>query len=124
MTARRGSRSHRFSVKERDTRDPHFLVFKDRLFVYTGTWWSGTTTLQREEYDMNRHLGFAVVLGRWREMERADDAMEGTFGLYIWRAATHFGGKAYLCGRRKAEATTSGPKARRSLIQSHHARKR
>jgi hypothetical protein len=32
---------HRFSVKDRDTRDPHFLVFKDRLFVYTGTWWSG-----------------------------------------------------------------------------------
>ena len=32
---------HRFSIKDRDTRDPHFLVFKDRLFVYTGTWWSG-----------------------------------------------------------------------------------
>jgi len=32
---------HRFSVKDRDTRDPHFLVFRDRLFVYTGTWYSG-----------------------------------------------------------------------------------
>src|SRR5262245_28784033 len=28
---------HRFSVKHRDTRDPHFLVFRNRLFVYTGT---------------------------------------------------------------------------------------
>ncbi|MDH7503170.1 MAG: hypothetical protein QHJ82_10750, partial [Verrucomicrobiota bacterium] len=34
---------HRFSVKHRDTRDPHFLVFKDRLFVYTGMWYTGPT---------------------------------------------------------------------------------
>ena len=32
---------HRFSVPLRDTRDPHFLVFRKRLFVYTGTWYSG-----------------------------------------------------------------------------------
>ena len=32
---------HRFSVDKRDTRDPHFLVFRDRLFVYTGTWYCG-----------------------------------------------------------------------------------
>ena len=38
---------HRFSVAERDTRDPHFLIFRDRLFVYTGTWYSGATTLAR-----------------------------------------------------------------------------
>ena len=35
---------HTFSVPKRDTRDPHFLVFKDRLFVYTGTWYSGTVS--------------------------------------------------------------------------------
>lgn len=90
---------HRFAVKDRDTRDPHFLIFRDRLFVYTGTWWSGPTTLPREEYDMNKHLGFAA----W-----SDDGatwtspvmLEGTFGHYIWRAAS-FGDKAYLCARRK-----------------------
>jgi hypothetical protein len=90
---------HRFSVKERDTRDPHFLVFRDRLFVYTGTWWSGATTLPREEYDMNKHLGFAA----WSEdgAKWSDPVMlEGTFGHYIWRAAA-FGDKAFLCGRRK-----------------------
>ena len=31
-------------------------------------------------------------------------ALEGTYGHYIWRAAAH-GGKAYLCGRRKAGFT-------------------
>jgi hypothetical protein len=90
---------HRFRVEERDTRDPHFLVFRERLFVYTGTWYSGATTLAREDYDLNKHLGYAA----W-----SDDGMtwhspimlEGTFGHYIWRANT-FGGKAYLCGRRK-----------------------
>lgn len=91
---------HRFSVNERDTRDPHFLVFKDRLFVYTGTWWSGTTTLPREEYDMNKHLGFAVVSEDGTQWSKPT-IMEGTFGHYIWRAATH-DGKVFLCGRRKA----------------------
>ena len=96
---------HRFSVKDRDTRDPHFLVFKDRLFVYTGTWWSGSTTLPRDQYDMNKHLGYAVSSDdgtKWSE----PTMLEGTFGHYIWRAATH-DGKAYLCGRRKANFAVS-----------------
>ena len=47
---------HRFHVEERDTRDPHFLIFRDKLFVYTGTWYSGATTLPRDDYDLNKHL--------------------------------------------------------------------
>lgn len=90
---------HRFRVAKRDTRDPHFLVFNDRLFVYTGTWYSGETTIPVSQYDLNMHLGYAV---------HSDDGqtwtdpimLEGTFGHYIWRAAAH-GGKAFLCGRRK-----------------------
>jgi hypothetical protein len=102
---------HRFRVNERDTRDPHFLTFRDRLFVYTGTWYSGKTTLPRDEYDLNKHLGYAA----WS----ADGAtwqspimLEGTFGHYIWRAAS-FGDKAYLCGRRKPgfEVTARGEPA-------------
>lgn len=92
---------HRFSVAHRDTRDPHFLVFQDKLFVYTGTWYSGDTTLPRAEYDLNKHLGYAV----WSQdgaTWQGPVMLEGTFGHYCWRAAA-FGGKAYLCGRRKAE---------------------
>lgn len=92
---------HRFHVPLRDTRDPHFLVFRDRLFVYTGTWYSGKTSPPREEYDLNRHLGYAA----WTD-DGADwhspIMLEGTFGHYIWRAATS-GDRAYLCGRRKLE---------------------
>ena len=90
---------HRFSVPLRDTRDPHFLIFRDKLFVYTGTWYSGVTTLAREDYDLNKHLGYAA----WSEDGAAWHSpilLEGTFGHYVWRAAT-FDGKAYLCGRRK-----------------------
>lgn len=98
---------HRFSVRERDTRDPHFLVFKERLFVYTGTWWSGAGVLPREDYDLNKHLGYAA----W-----SDDGtnwtspvmLEGTYGHYVWRAAA-LGDKAFLCGRRNAHFA---PKAR------------
>jgi len=90
---------HRFNVALRDTRDPHFLVFKDKLFVYTGTWFSGPTGLAREEYDLNKHLGYAVWTddgAKWH----GPVMLEGTFGHYIWRAAA-CGDKAYLCGRRK-----------------------
>lgn len=107
--------AHRFSVKERDTRDPHFLVFKDRLFVYTGTWWSGATTLPREDYDMNKHLGFAAVSddgATWN----SPVMLEGTFGHYIWRAAS-FGDKAFLCGRRKTEFSMAG-RGERGGVQS------
>ncbi|MFN9719260.1 MAG: hypothetical protein ACK58L_11225 [Planctomycetota bacterium] len=92
---------HRFSVKHRDTRDPHFLVFKDRLFVYSGTWYSGATTLPRKDYDLNLHLGYAA----WSddgETWQGPRVMEGTFGHYIWRAASR-GDTAYLCGRRKPQ---------------------
>lgn len=90
---------HRFSVLLRDTRDPHFLVFRDRLFLYTGTWYSGATTLAAKDYDLNLHLGYAA----WSDdgaVWHSPILLEGTFGHYIWRAAA-FGGKAYLCGRRK-----------------------
>jgi hypothetical protein len=92
---------HRFSVKYRDTRDPHFLVFRDRLFVYTGTWYSGPGTIKPEAYDLNQHLGFAAWSDNGTNWH-SPIMLEGTFGHYIWRAAS-WGGKAYLCGRRKPE---------------------
>lgn len=91
---------HRFSVPERDTRDPHFLSFKDKLFVYTGTWYAGTGVLPREQYEINQHLGYAAWTGDGKTWE-GPRQLEGTYGHYIWRAAAHDGG-AYLCGRRKA----------------------
>jgi hypothetical protein len=108
---------HKFHVDQRDTRDPHFLVFHDRLFVYTGTWYSGKTTLPRDEYDLNKHLGYAA----WSDDGNSWHSpilLEGTFGHYIWRAAA-FDGKAYLCGRRKPgfEVLTRGePRKVESLM--------
>ena len=90
---------HSFSVTRRDVRDPHFLIFKSKLFIYTGTWWTGDDTLPREDYNINQHLGYAVYTDdgeSWSEPVQ----LEGTYGHYIWRAAVH-DGKAYLCGRRK-----------------------
>ena len=77
---------HRFSVAKRDTRDPHFLVFQDKLFVYTGTWYSGDTTLASKDYDLNQHLGYAVWSKDGRNW-RGPTLLEGTFGHYIWRAS-------------------------------------
>lgn len=112
--------AHRFRVERRDTRDPHFLVFQDKLFVYTGTWYSGTTTLPHAEYDLNKHLGFAAWSAdgvSWH----SPVMLEGTFGHYIWRAAA-FGGKAYLCGRRKTgfemTARGEGPEVQSLMLES------
>lgn len=90
---------HRFRIPLRDPRDPHFLVFRGRLFLYTGTWYTGETSIPPAQYDLNQHLGFAA----WTDDGTAwhgPAMLEGTFGHYIWRAAAH-GRTAYLCGRRK-----------------------
>ncbi len=98
---------HRFDVAKRDTRDPHFLVFCDKLFVYTGTWYCGDESPSRDDYELNRHLGYAAWSPDGRQWN-GPVMLEGTYGHYIWRAAVH-GGKAYLCGRRKHEfAETEG----------------
>lgn len=90
---------HEFSVRDRDVRDPHFLVFDDTLFVYTGTWLCDPADLDRR--DLNDHLGYCAWSADGATWQ-GPQFLEGTYGHYIWRAATH-GGKAYLCGRRKRE---------------------
>lgn len=107
--------AHRFHVPKRDTRDPHFLVFKDRLFVYTGTWYSGEKTIPPAEYDLNKHLGYAA----WSEDGTSwhiPILLDGTFGHYIWRAAA-YDGKAYLCGRRKIDFE-EGPRGEGREVES------
>ena len=90
------TRVHSFNVPNRDTRDPHFLIFRERLFLYTGTW---LPSLEGELRDLNDHLGYAVLTKDGRSWE-GPHLLEGTYGHYIWRAAS-FGQTAYLCGRRR-----------------------
>ena len=87
----------RFSVPGRDTRDPHFLIHNDRLFVYTGTWLCDAAAKERR--DINDHLSYATVTDDGQSWT-GPHMLEGTYGHYIWRAAA-FAGKAYLCGRRR-----------------------
>ncbi|MCA9230120.1 MAG: hypothetical protein KDA57_05685 [Planctomycetales bacterium] len=106
---------HRFNVPLRDTRDPHFLVFREKLFVYTGTWYCGTSA--PESYDMNELLGY----GCWSSdgsSWQGPQMLEGTYGHYVWRAAT-YGGKAYLCGRRKRDfAKVASREERDAIVES------
>lgn len=103
---------HRFSVPKRDVRDPHFLAYDDKLFVYTGTWYCGGTMEERRE--TNLHLGYGAWSGDGERWE-GPAMLEGSYGHYIWRAATH-GGKAYLCGRRKREFAASSTREERDLL--------
>jgi len=90
---------HQFSVPNRDVRDPHFLVFHDKLFVYTRTWYCESAQPSSQQRNLNQHLGYGV----WSEDGRrwsGPHMLEGTYGHYIWRAAV-WKNRAYLCGRRK-----------------------
>lgn len=111
---------HRFHVAKRDTRDPHFLIHEGRIGVLTGTWYSGDTTLPRNEYDLNKHLGYSVWSNDGSKWE-GPTLLEGTFGHYVWRAASH-NGMAYLCGRRKHEFDVrpkgEGPEVESALLES------
>ncbi len=91
-----------FKVNDRDTRDPHFLSFRDHLFVYTGCWQEPKPDGQP---DLNDQLGFAVHTSDGR-IWKGPTLLEGTYGHYIWRAAK-FHGKAYLCARRKKKFAPS-----------------
>ncbi len=110
---------HSFSVPLRDVRDPHFLVFRDRLFVYTGTWYSGEGELPRDQYDLNKHLGYGVSTEDGTTWE-APRPLEGTYGHYIWRTAAREG-RAYLCARRKtghAEASSGAARDGQEGVES------
>jgi len=88
-----------FSVRDRDVRDPHFLVFRDTLFVYTGTWLCDPA--EPDKRDMNDHLGYGAWSADGRTWQ-GPRSLDGTYGHYVWRAAA-YGGKAYLCGRRRRD---------------------
>lgn len=102
-----------FHVEKRDTRDPHFLIFKEKLFVFTGTWYCGDESPRPGEYDLNQQLGFAVWSRNGLDWN-GPEMLEGTYGHYIWRAAA-LGDTAYLCGRRKHLFSESKD---RNLIES------
>ncbi|MCA9036434.1 MAG: exo-alpha-sialidase [Planctomycetaceae bacterium] len=88
---------NQFSVPRRDVRDPHFLEFRGRLFIYTGTWYCGDASPKTR--DLNQHLGFCSFSDDGRNWSEPT-MLEGTYGHYIWRAAQS-SDKAFLCGRRK-----------------------
>ena len=97
-----------YSVPQRDVRDPHFLVFRDTLFVYAGTWLTNSDGTPVR--DLNEHQGYCA----WSsdgEKWNGPRYLVGTQSHYIWRAAAYGSGDnafAYLCGRRKKMFAEAG----------------
>ena len=88
-----------FSVSGRDVRDPHLVVFKDKLYLYTGTWYCGPH--KPKIRNMNQMLGYgtSTLDGKtWSE----PFPLEGTYGNYVWKAHS-WDGRVYLCARRRKE---------------------
>ncbi len=102
-----------FAVEGRDTRDPHFLIFRGSLFVYSGCW---QIPAEGEEPDMNDHLGYAAITDDGRRW-KGPVALEGTYGYYIWRAAS-VGREAYMCARRRREFAPARMGSSDELVQA------
>ena len=90
------SEAFTFCVPGRDTRDPHFLIFKGSLFVYTGTWFLPEEGLP---LNLNEAIGYAAWTADGSEWS-GPTQMEGTHAHYVWRATAH-GDRAFLCARRR-----------------------
>ncbi|MHB9031845.1 MAG: hypothetical protein ACYC6L_02235 [Anaerolineae bacterium] len=96
-----------FSVPGRDVRDPHWLVFNDRLYCFTGTWL--VTDHAPDSGALADHRGYAVFSPdgfSWH----GPLPLAGTDGCYIWRAAA-CGGAAYLNARRFSPGTDPGKRS-------------
>lgn len=84
-----------FSVPERDVRDPHFMIFRDRLFVLSGTWL--VDPVDSRNRSLNDHQGYAAWTDDGAQWQ-GPTLLEGTHGYYIWRGGA-YGDTAYLIGR-------------------------
>ena len=63
---------------------------------------------------MNQHLGYAVFSEDGKKWSNPK-MLEGTYGHYIWRTASH-DGKVYMCGRRKTGFAEVASRAERDVI--------
>ena len=88
---------HSFNVLDRDTRDPHFVVFRGELFIYTGTWYCGE--LEPKIRNMNQMLGYGVRTSDGAEWSEPFE-LNGTYGHYVWRG-TSYNDQIYICARRR-----------------------
>lgn len=77
----------RFTVPDRDLRDPHLAILGDRLFVLSGAW------LLEENLTLNNQRGFGASTTDGENWD-GPYTLDGSDGRYIWRAVTH-GGRIY-----------------------------
>jgi hypothetical protein len=101
---------HRFGVPDRDVRDPHLLVFGNRLWIFTGTW------LCNGRKDLAEHQGYGTSTADGLQWEKPF-ALEGTYGWFVWRAVA-FEGRVYLtaCTRRHVDVPGTPGRAEGSTI--------
>lgn len=82
----------RFGVSGYDVRDPHFIVHRNRLFVYSSAWPAVPGDPRAKRYEGMRNFVIYSEDGtNWSEPHE----IAGTEGLYFWRGAS-FGHVAYI----------------------------
>jgi hypothetical protein len=114
-TGKEWTQVHAFSVKNRDTRDPHFGELNGTLFVYTGTWYCGPN--KPKVRNINQMVGYGANTKDGKQWS-STFILEGTYGHYVWRTAT-YKNQIYMCGRRTRDfAEVTNLQNRAKLLQS------
>lgn len=88
---------HEFNVAGSDVRDPHLVIFKDRLHVHTTASCCSDIDPERAFGQNQAYVSSTLDGLSWDSPQ----PMAGTVGWFIWRSAVH-DGKAYLTARRIA----------------------
>jgi len=105
---------HEFKLPggKQDPRDPHLVVFKGKLILYTAAWRADISP------DITDMVGFAVSTTDGKTWTRPVEC-PGTKGYYIWRAATNpANGRVFLTGRRRKNFAKGSAEAPEHLIEA------
>jgi hypothetical protein len=86
-----------FNIPGRDLRDPHFLVFDDKLFIYSAAWKiiDDSPPHERDLKQLNSYLVYSQDGENWSQPQAA----KGTKEHFVWRTGT-YGGKAYMSSKK------------------------
>ena len=76
---------HSFSAPKRDVRDPHFLVFDDKLFVYSGTWYCGDGPPKVREANQMLGGGAAASLAGVPALDPIAGLFATLGGAFTWK---------------------------------------
>jgi len=106
--------AYRFSLPDRDTRGPHFLIFNEQLFLFAAGIQLDEGASLEDHWKSEKNFGCTVSTKDGEHWSKVKP-LTGTNGYFIWGAAT-YGKKAYLSGRRSRQLPATDEKGKSEQV--------